>query len=283
MFTLRAENERGEQITLSQNPKYVIESIDGLNPPDAVLNLYKQAGADGMRYNSATLDARQIIITLAVNGPAEANRTDLYRCFQTKKAVRIFYSNGVYDVYADGHVQNLTVGYFEIKQIVQIVVICSDPYFHLVTPTVTYYNGVEDALFEFPFAIPEEGIPFSETNTTHMATIINAGNIDTGIHFKLMASGAVVNPVITHAESGAFFGLTTSMQSGDVIEIDTRAGHKEVYRVRAGVKTSLISSRNSGSEWIQAVPGLNTFSFSASSGLSDLSAEISIIGDIEGV
>ena len=84
MFSLTAENSRGEQLVLTQNPAYVITSIDGLNPPDAVLNLYKQAGADGMVYNSATLDARQMILTMAVNGPAEENRIALYRYFQTK-------------------------------------------------------------------------------------------------------------------------------------------------------------------------------------------------------
>lgn len=283
MFNLIAENERGEQLVLTQNPAYVITSIEGLDPPDAVLNLYKQAGADGMVFNSATLDARQLIITMAVNGPAEINRRALYRYFQTKKYIRVYYKNDSIDVYADGYTQNMTVAYFEQKQIVQITIICTDPYFHLTTPSITYYNPNDTALFEFPFSIPAAGIPFSEVNTYDMATVYNPGNIDTGMIIRFIASGAVTNPKVSHGESSTFFGVTTSMQSGDIITVDTRTGHKAVTRNRGGVITNLMADRTTGSSWIQCVPGDNTFSITASSGSTDLLVELEVIGDIEGV
>lgn len=283
MFSLKAENARGELLELTQNPAYVITSIEGLDPPDAVLNLYKQAGADGMVYNSATLDNRQLIITIAVNGPAEENRRALYRCFQTKKPVRIYYSNDSIEVYADGHTQNMTVEFFGQKQIAQVTIICNDPYFHLITPSVTHYNPDDIAMFEFPFSIPAVGIPFSEVNNYDMATVINPGNVDCGIIIKLYASGSVSNPKVHHSESDAFIKLSTSMQSGDVITIDTRVGHKSIIRKRGSTITNLITNRTSGSSWIQVIPGENTFSISATSGSSNLSADLEIIGDIEGV
>lgn len=38
MFTLIAENKYGQQLELTHNDAYVITNIDGLDPPDAVIN-----------------------------------------------------------------------------------------------------------------------------------------------------------------------------------------------------------------------------------------------------
>ena len=111
-----------------------------------------------MIYNSATLDARQMILTMAINGPAEENRIALYRYFQTKKTVRLYYSNDNFKVYIDGYVQNMTVDYFGQKQIAQITIICTDPFFHYAVPLETVFGDGDVALFEFPFSAPAAGL-----------------------------------------------------------------------------------------------------------------------------
>ena len=77
MYTLIAQNKYGEQLELTRNEAYVIESIEGLDPPDAVINTTRNANTDGSVFNSSYVDNRQITITMAINGPAEANRINL--------------------------------------------------------------------------------------------------------------------------------------------------------------------------------------------------------------
>lgn len=153
MFSLTVQNKYGEQLELTHNAAYAITEIDGIDPPDAVINTTKNAGADGSVFNSAYVNDRQITITLVVNAPAEVNRLNLYRYFKTKFPVRLYYSNKSRNVYIDGYVQNITVGYFEQKQTVQIVIFCPRPQFNGVNESVQEFATVE-SLFEFPFEVP---------------------------------------------------------------------------------------------------------------------------------
>ena len=85
MFTLIAENKYGEQLELTHSEAYVITNIDGIDPPEAVINSTRNAGADGSVFNSAYVDNRVITITLAINAPAELNRINLYKYFKSKQ------------------------------------------------------------------------------------------------------------------------------------------------------------------------------------------------------
>ena len=116
MYTLIAENKYGEQLEITNNPRYVITDIDGLYPPEGVINTTQVANMDGSVFNSSHINDRVITITMAINGPAEANRLLLYRYFKTKYPVRLYYKNGVRDVYIDGYVSKFSVEYFEKKQ-----------------------------------------------------------------------------------------------------------------------------------------------------------------------
>ena len=86
MFTLIARNQYGQQLELTHNDAYSIKSIDGLDPPEAVINTTHNAGLDGSVYNSAYMSDRVITITLAIEGPAEENRINLYKYFKSKFA-----------------------------------------------------------------------------------------------------------------------------------------------------------------------------------------------------
>ena len=112
MYTLIAENKYGEQLEITNNPRYVITDIDGLYPPEGVINTTQVANMDGSVFNSSHINDRVITITMAINGPAEANRLLLYRYFKTKYPVRFYYKNGVRDVYIDGYVSKFSVEYF---------------------------------------------------------------------------------------------------------------------------------------------------------------------------
>ena len=283
MFKLIAENQYGDQLKLTQNPDYTITSIDGLNPPPAIINTVQRAGHDGSMFNSAFVDNRQLIINLVINGNVCQNRNNLYRYFQTARPTRLYYINDAHGVYLDGWCQNAPVEFFAKKQNVQITLFCPDPFWHGIVPVIGKTDGIE-SLFEFPFSINEgEPIPFSEDHGDHGAYIWNTGTIESGIEIRIKAYGSASNPRVWHANTDKYFKVNTSLQSGDVLIINTRTDEKAVERIRSRTKTNLIASRDLGSTWLQAVPGNNVFVLSASSGLSNLDCDITIISNIEGV
>lgn len=170
MYTLIAQNKYEEQLELTHNEAYVITSIDGIDPPDAVINTTRNANADGSVYNSAYVDNRTITITLAINAPAETNRINLYRFFKAKYPVRLYYQNGSRNVYIDGYVQNIQIEFFNKKQIAQITILCPNPFFNGVEDSITEFGTVE-SLFTFPFHIEESAnlLPYPYDNTSKSA------------------------------------------------------------------------------------------------------------------
>lgn len=152
MYTLIAQNKYGQQLELTENEAYTITSIEGLDPPDATINTSKNANADGSVYNSSYVNDRQIIITLAINYPAEENRIALYTYFKTKMPIILYYENDTRDVYINGYVQNFSVDYFAKKQVAQITIECPKPFFKDVDEESETLSQIE-SLFEYPFAI----------------------------------------------------------------------------------------------------------------------------------
>jgi hypothetical protein len=233
-------------------------------------------------FNSAFLDNRQIILNIAINGPAGRNRNELFRFFRTARKTRLIYHNDFHDVYIDGYVQNAPVEYFGQKQLIQVTLICPDPFWHGLTEIEGHTDGLE-SLFEFPFSIEENApIPFSEINSEGGALIYNPGDL-AGIVIEITATGAVTNPRVYHVETDSYFKVTTSLQSGDKLIINTRTDEKSVKRIRSGSITNLIASRANGSTWLTAEPGQNQFTLSADSGTANMTGFIHFTTNVEGV
>lgn len=181
MYTLIAQNKYGDQLELTHNEAYVITNIVGIDPPDAVINTTRNANADGSVFNSAYVDNRQITITLAINKPAEANRIQLYQYFKTKYPIRLYYQNSTRNVYVDGFTQNISINFFNKKEIAQITILCPNTFFNGVNDSITEFSTVE-SLFEFPFSIEESA---NLLKVTASSTTVN------GITFTVNDDGTV--------------------------------------------------------------------------------------------
>lgn len=258
MFDFTVENKYGEKLTLTGNENYVIKSIDGIDPADASFGMTKSAGADGADVNSASVNTKKITITLAINAPAEENRIRLYQFFMSKEAIRLYYKNGQRNVYIDGYVQTMPIGFFEKKQVVQIGVLCPNPFFEAKADKIEEFSSVRK-MFEFPFEI-EEPIPFSEFEEFIERNVVNSGDVETGAIFELHAKGEVVNPTIYLTDTNKFFGVNITMKAGDSIIIDTRKRNKKVVLVRDGITTNIIGKMKDGSSWLVLRAGGNLIS-----------------------
>ena len=283
MYTFKVQNSAGETLELTHNAAYGITNIDGLDPPDVVINTTHNVGYDGEEFNSAYIQPRQITVTMAINSPAEGNRIRLYRYFRQKEAVRVFYKNGTRDVYIDGYVQSMQIAFFAKKQTAQIVIKCPHPPFNGTAVEEQQMYAVQ-SLFEFPFSIEVgDPIPFSEIITGQDKTIINAGDIDTGVEITIDAVGAVDTPKIYNVDTGEYMIFDLEMETGDTITIDTRRGQKSAYLIRNGVKQNIVGRLRFGSTWFRLRPGENLFTSDADASPENMMIIFRVVDQYEGV
>ncbi len=270
MFTLKIENKRGETITLSNNGNYAIVGIDGLASTSATINTANTGLIDGAMFNSSRVNMRNIVLTVAINGDAERNRIELYKYFKIKQYCKMYYQNGIRNVYIEGFVETIETNLFTQAQTVQISIICPHPYF---SALATIHSDVSRVVstFSFPFSLSKTGKEFSYIQNDYIATVTNKGDVECGIKAVLTAKGRVVNPIIYNAETGGSFGVKVTMGNSDQLIINTHDGEKSVSFIQNGVETNYINHIMANPEWFTLLAGDNIFTYTAESGVDDLS------------
>lgn len=282
MYRLFAENEKKERVELTNSPFFEVIEIDGLLPQDATISTTTFANTDGSKINSTRVEQREMTITICPRYPVEENRQKLYKYFRTKKETTLYFKNDNRDVVIAGVVNKFDGSLFEQTQTITIELLCEIPYWHDKYSTVGDMARVED-LFEFPFAIGEEGIEFSRINREMTQTVCNNGDVETGMIIELYASETVVNPKIYNVQTKEYFGLKTTMQLGDVIQINTNDLRKRVELTRYGETRNLINSIEKGNKWLKLTPGENQFTYTCDSGAEYLHVKFTFSNMYEGV
>ena len=269
MFTFAIENAKGNRLRLSNNPNYSLISVTGLEPANANINTAVNASFDGSTFKSSRLENRNIVIMFAIENAVETNRIELYKFIKVKDKITVFYSNNTRDVYIEGYVESMSIGFFDMKQAVQISVICPNPYFKNVEESMENFSTIS-GLFEFPFSIETEGIPFSEIIVDQEVNIENRGDVATGMIIEFRALGSVTNPAIYNTETGKFVKLNETMSDGDVIQVNTNRGEKGVVKVSGGTVTNILNKLDDASSWLQLDTGDNIMMFTAEAGAVNL-------------
>ena len=282
MLSLKVQNKYGEELELTGDPAYVLTSVDGIDPPDAVINHTHNAGTDGSVFNSSYMSTRTITVTLAINYPAEENRLKLYRYLKTKDPVRVTVETELRVVYIDGYVQALQIGYFDKKQVAQATIFCPQPHFNGLDIQVQPFSTVQSA-FEFEFDIEEAGIPFSEIVLDLEKAIINHGDLETGALITIYATGPLKNPKIYNVSSDEHMIFEVDMDDGDELIINTRLGEKSIKLISQGATTSMIGALQRGSTWFSMAAGDNVFTVTADENPQNMIVEFECIDQYEGV
>ena len=280
MFQLWVENEKGQTMELTNNPAYIVYNVLGMDPTDAVINTNRNASTDGSVFNSAYIDNKEITLTMALNYPAEANRINLYRYFKNKKPIKLFFKTDSRDVFIDGYCQRVNVNFFEKKEIAQITILCTNPYFKA-KDAETVQISQNQSLFEFPFSI-QTPIPFSEiSNTSH--EIVNNGDIKVGAIFRITANGYVDAPKIINVDTNEYFLITAGMSAGEVIEINTIQNERSVLMGDGQTMIDYIYGMSINSSWLELDVGENHFAATADSNPENMNVEIEFRAFYEGV
>lgn len=269
MYSLKVENDRGNTLELTNNPNYTVYKIEGLNPPQVTINSSVNTTTDGGSINSVRLENRNIVIYMTIEGDVESNRINLYKYFPVKKRIKLYFKNYTRDIYIEGNVELIECDLFTNKQIAQISIICPKPYFKDVQNLITTFGDVS-SMFEFPFSISKTGIEISGITTNQRRSIINTGDIETGVIIKLFSTGTVVNPVIYDVLKRTQLKLNFTMLASDTIVINTNVGEKSIELIRDGVTYNAMGYMAQDSTWFIMEAGDNVFTYDADSGNSYL-------------
>lgn len=269
MYEFKVKNDKGEVTNLSTSPKYEIYKITGLQPPAASINSSSNATTDGSTVNSVRVGTRNIVIYIELGGDIEESRLELYKIFPIKKNVTLYYKNGRRDVYIEGRVEVIECDQFTKKQIAQISILCPQPYFKAAEDLVSYFSDIS-ALFSFPFSLAAEGVELSSITRNVRKSIINTGDIESGLIIDLYAVGEVLNPVIYDVFQRTHIKLMFTMIAGDRIVINTNAGAKSITLIRGGVESNIMGYMLPDSAWLTLGAGDNVFTYDADNGKGNL-------------
>lgn len=257
-MTLIAENKAGDQINLSNNNSMQLVSISGLNPPVATINTTGMAGADGSVFNSSKLGNRNIVIELQPINNVENARLLLYSCIKSKKYIKLYITTDNRELYTEGYVESIEVDLNANPQMIQVSIICPDPYL---------------------YDVDETEMPISTTDVN----ILNLGDSETGFITTFVMSGFVAGLQLTNSTTNKSFKLRYAFQTADILTLNTMRGQKSISLLRGTETINLINYIEDDTEWPQLELGNNNISFSADSGSDLISAQVSFTLLYEGV
>lgn len=268
MFTLKIENTIGQIVELTHDlGNYAIIGISGLTPPPTNINTATSGIIDGTFFNSARVGQRNIVITIVLRGDIEGNRQRLYQIFPRKTPCTIYFANKNRNVKIQGYVETLEGDLFVQQEQMQISIICPRPYFE----DLNYVYGEISKtlkLFEFPFSISTP-IPFSEALDAPLGTIVNNGDVETGLEMKVIVTGAVTGLTIYNTTTQKFFGLNYNFQAQDLVTINTISGQLSVSLTRGVTVTNLLNYVTVNSDWIRLAVGENSLTYTTTNASED--------------
>ena len=269
MYELKVKNDKGEVLNLSTSPMYQVYKVTGLQPPAVAINSSVNATADGSTVNSLRANKRNIVLYMTLEGDVEKSRIELYRYFPLKKRMTLYFKNGSRDVLIEGYVEVIECDLFKNKQIAQISLLCPQPYFKAVNDLVSYFSDIS-ALFSFPFSMAAEGMEISSITRNVRKSVINTGDVESGLIIEMYAMGSVVNPVIYDVFNRTHIKLMFSMLAGDRIVINSNTGAKSITLIRGGVSSNIMGSMYPDSTWQTLGAGDNVFTYQCDSGADNL-------------
>ena len=265
MFTLEVENRYGQKLKLSQNESsYQILKIEGLTPPAAEIHTIVSANAHGSTYKAAKIEPRNIVLQIRPCGNIEENRLRLYEYFATSDWCKIYFRNNKRNIAIEGYVETIESDLFTNSQVLQISIVCPEPFFKDVSESVRDISK-EQAIFEFPFEVPmQELIEFSAFNRDRFTCVVNYGEADTGciIEIENISKGSIPIPVIRNYITGEYLKINGYFNAGEKVKINTNIGQKSVTKIsNKGVESNILNDFNLNSTWLQLRKGANHFTY----------------------
>ena len=107
--------------------------------------------------------------------------------------------------------------------------------------------------------------------TKQIVEIENIGDVDAPIRVVFRAHGQVEKPYIQDVETREMIRINKTLEAGDVLEITTEFGNKNVF-LNGEKAHHYLDFLNS--TWIQLKPGVNLIKYGAESGVELLECQL---------
>lgn len=283
MLRVTIENEYKQKLSFYNNLDYKLLRVTGLTPVNATINRSKVAKKAGTRYNSATKNERNIVLTIAPQNDIEKSRVNLYKYIKTEKYIKLYLETKTRCVYIEGYVESMEGDLYTKSETLQVSIICPDPAFKTLEP-IHYQFANVNGLFEFPFNI-EEGQPIEISTITNYAevNVENIGEEETGVLITMTFLSTVAVPTIYNLSTNESFKIDYGFNEGDVVTINTREGEKSITLKRGDETRNILFSVARGSKWFTLNVGENIFTFTTLFGAENLLINIELQPLYEGV
>lgn len=284
--TITNHLEESIKIVLNEeNPDsgFIISNIDGLGAAKADINTTKLAANDGTIYNSSRLNQRNIVLELMLTfaPQIEDSRQRTYQFFPIKREITLSFETDNRTSTIKGYVESNEPDIFSEKEIVQISLICPDPYFHSDRVNRTVFSGI-DPLFEFVFSnesLDDGLLEFGSIEIAKEKSIFYTGDADVGLIIRIHAIGQAKNVSIYNIRTRESMTIDTDklekltgngIITGDDIVINTNRGNKSIHLLRSGRYTNILNCLDRGADWFRLVKGNNIFAYVADEGAENL-------------
>ena len=228
-----------------------IRNIDGLDPVKAAINTSPFGSVDGVAFTGANVPtSRNIVLTLHPNPDwntwtYEGLRRLIYSYFMPKQLTRlVFRSNDMPPVEIYGYVEDCSVVMFSTDVEISVSIICPDPYFTAVSPTI---------------------IAGQTSDGSGKFDIQYNGSIEAGINVevtRLLDPPPTFIAIQIGEQIVSYFRVAATVSSSMYFVMNSVPGSKYVRNVAlgTGVITNLLPNLQQGSQWPTLKPGINDFS-----------------------
>lgn len=275
MYRLIFTNANGKTIDFSQITDTKIINVTGLEMTKGIVSESSNPNIDGVSISHIQRDKRNVLITLAQYGASVKKiRQDIYSVLSGKQKGVLRFIDDTKDVSTTAIIEDIDPLQWTLTPTLSISILCESAFFESTTAKTTKIVSIENNL-SFPLQLTAEGQEFGRIQSVSELYLENNGQEVTPCHIKLIFSGTVENPVVTNTTTGLYFSLSGSYNSGQIIDIYSDVGKKRVILTDIdGTERDLFSFVSFSSDWLSLALGQNQFMLSASSGLSNMSAEI---------
>lgn len=225
---------------------YEVQGIDGLDPVQATLVTSSYAQMDGAFFQNAQRSTRNIVLHLGyepdwVDGvTVEILRKALYEWFSPKAQCSLTFNMDDGSEYGiSAYVESFTAPLFAQDPTADISLICMDPDFYDMSPTILAGNSTND------------GSEF---------LISYDGSVESGIDLVLDVNQTLGDFTIYNRRPDGIIDqldFSYSMVAGNVLEINTMTGSKSATLNDGTNQFSVLYAIDAQSAWVNLYPGDN--------------------------
>lgn len=277
-------NERGESIELSTESVYhcnVSKDVDGIAGVTNVVYSTNSMGQHGDTYVGQRIEARDIDIVGHINTrdkqQAYELRRQLLKVFNPELSGTLTYEFGGFKRVINCRLHGEPkLPRKEVLIEFTIPLDCLNPFWR------EEDEQKEDiaswvAAWEFPCEIERDNpksMIFGYRAESVIVDCYNEGDVSTGMRIRFTALGTITNPILLNVDTNEFIKLNVTMQTGDVIEVNTKYGSKGATLIRDGQKTDYFRYVDVDSTFMQLAIGDNNFRYDAESGVNSMEVSI---------